>query len=77
MSQKKKNRSTIHNPRYRNIINKLVKQRKDAGIKQEEVAKAINLTQPDISKIERFERRLDVLEFIDWFSLTGGYKDYS
>lgn len=33
------------------------------------------ITQPDVSKIERFERRLDALELIDWLQAIGGNLD--
>jgi len=41
----------------------LTKERTRLSISQEEIAKKIGLNQSDISKIEQFEKRLDVLEF--------------
>jgi transcriptional regulator with XRE-family HTH domain len=57
--------TTIHDPRYVNSIKVLVKARKSACLSQSELAAKIGFTQPDISKIERFERRLDITEFFD------------
>ncbi len=57
--------STIHDNRYKNTIEILVRERKTAGITQADLAKMTGFFQPDISKIERFERRLDITEFID------------
>lgn len=37
----------------------------EAGISQAEVAAAVGLKQPDISKIETYERRVDIVEFLD------------
>ncbi|WP_425281498.1 helix-turn-helix domain-containing protein [Pseudoalteromonas xiamenensis] len=57
--------TTIHDPRYRRLLANIIKARKEAALSQKELASLVGLTQPDISKIERFERRLDVVEFID------------
>ena len=54
---------SIHNELYRNLINELAQERIRLNISQGELAAQINLTQPSISKIEKLERRLDVLEF--------------
>ncbi len=48
---------------YISIIEILTSERKRLGLSQKEVAKLINLSQSDISKIESLERRLDVVEF--------------
>jgi transcriptional regulator with XRE-family HTH domain len=42
----------------------------DSGLTQEELSVATGLSQPDISKIEKCQRRLDVLEAIDWIKAT-------
>ncbi len=42
--------------------------RKEAGVSQAEMAKHLDLCQPDISKIETFDRRLDALEFTLWLN---------
>jgi transcriptional regulator with XRE-family HTH domain len=47
-----------------NLISALVIARKEAGVSQAEVAAELGLNQPDISKIESGERRLDVIEFL-------------
>jgi transcriptional regulator with XRE-family HTH domain len=54
---------TIHNQEYSNLIDMLGQERKRLGLSQTEVARRLNMTQSDISKIESDERRLDVLEF--------------
>jgi transcriptional regulator with XRE-family HTH domain len=72
MGRKSSHHSTIHQPRYKSLIKKLIGVRLAAGLKQEDMAKALGLTQPDVSKIERFERKLDALEFIQWLETTGG-----
>ncbi len=64
--------SSIHNHRYKRLIAKLVELREGAGQSQSELASALGLMQPDISKIERLERRLDILEAIDWIRAVKG-----
>lgn len=54
---------TIFDPQYRSLIDELTIERKRLSISQQGLAEAIGVKQPDISKIEKFERRLDVLEF--------------
>lgn len=54
---------SIHSPQYHYLIDALSNERKRLNISQAELAEAIGLNQSDISKIELYERRLDVLEF--------------
>lgn len=56
-------RKTIHDIKYRNLIQELANERIRLNISQGELATGVGLNQSDISKIEKFERRLDVLEF--------------
>ena len=53
---------TIYNSDYVNLIHILSNERKRLGISQNEVAYQLSISQADISKIERLERRLDILE---------------
>ncbi|WP_445535894.1 helix-turn-helix domain-containing protein [Acinetobacter sp. G18] len=53
---------TIYNSDYVNLITILSNERKRLGISQKEVAFQLSISQTDISKIERLERRLDILE---------------
>lgn len=56
-------RKTIHDERYRGLISCLTNERIRLSISQGELAEQIGLNQSDISKIEKFEKRVDVLEF--------------
>jgi transcriptional regulator with XRE-family HTH domain len=47
---------------YRLLVEKLKRARKDAGLKQVEVAQQLGKPQSYISKIEKGERRVDVVE---------------
>ena len=54
---------TIYDDLYQSLISELTKERIRLSISQSELATNIGLNQSDISKIEKFEKRLDVLEF--------------
>lgn len=63
---KKTRTPTIYDERYIKLIEKLVADRKAAGLTQHDMAKALGFSQSDISKIENRERRLDIIELEDW-----------
>ena len=54
---------SIFDESYRAMVHELAQERLRLTISQGELANAIGLHQSDISKIEKLERRLDVLEF--------------
>lgn len=58
--------SSIHDPRYRKLIEKLILMRELSNITQAELAVSLNKPQSYIAKVENFDRRLDVLELYDW-----------
>lgn len=68
---KKAQPATIHDPRDKEIIKPLVNARKVAGPHQSDITDAMVHTQPDISKIERLERRLDALEQVDYIAAVA------
>lgn len=55
--------SSLQDPAYRALVSHLVALRKDAGITQSALADRLAKPQSWVSKSERFERRIDVLEF--------------
>lgn len=61
--------STLHDHDYRKLVEMLIATRKRIGLTQAELAVELGITQPDISKIERFERKIDALELIEWFRI--------
>ena len=63
--------STIHDARYVCIIKLLIQARKTAGISQLDLANKLGFSQPDISKIERLERRLDITECLDMLHIIS------
>ena len=58
-------RST-HHRHYRALLDLLVQLRGEAGVTQATLAERIANTQTFVSKVERGERRLDVVEFSEW-----------
>jgi transcriptional regulator with XRE-family HTH domain len=57
-------RKTLHSPDYARFLALLKQARKDVGIVQQELADRLGKPQSFIAKIERGERRIDVIEFI-------------
>lgn len=70
MESQKQSISSIHDPAYHRIVAELVALRENAKISQKAIAQKIGLTQPDVSKIERRERRIDILEALRWVRAT-------
>lgn len=58
--------SSIHDPRYRKVINKLIHLRESKNITQVELATSLKKHQSYIAKVENYERRLDFIELYDW-----------
>ena len=63
-------KSTLHHPLYQKIIQKLTFYRRDKGISQSELADELGLKQPEVSKIEKMERKIDLVEFFEWLRIT-------
>ncbi|MFB3111004.1 MAG: helix-turn-helix domain-containing protein [Gemmatimonadales bacterium] len=63
--------STVHSPRYRQFLKKLRAARLDAGLTQQEVARALRKPQSFVSKCESGERRVDVVELERFARLYG------
>lgn len=60
-----------HDPAYRFVVEALVEGRKQAGLKQTDVAQKLGKMQSYISKVELNERRLDVIEFAKFAQAVG------
>jgi len=55
-------------PAYDHLRSLLLKAREAAGLRQEDVAKRLKRPQSYVSKIELGERRLDVVEYVQFAS---------
>jgi transcriptional regulator with XRE-family HTH domain len=60
---------SLHSPRYRRFLKRLGQARREAGLTQVEVARALRRPQSFVSKCESGERRLDVIELSDFAKL--------
>lgn len=59
----------IHDPRYQDLIKKLIELRESKDVTQVELAQRLGKPQSYVSsKVEILERRLDVIELIDWLT---------
>jgi transcriptional regulator with XRE-family HTH domain len=67
---------SIYSTKYRTLVKRLQDARRDAGLTQTEVAKAIGRPQSFVSKCEIGERRLDVIELSRLASLYRKTLDY-
>lgn len=64
----KKFRLSIYDPEHLLLRDWLVKKRKEAQLTQRELAKNIEVVHSLVGKVEKGERRLDVIEFIAYCS---------
>lgn len=62
---------SIHHPRYEILRVYLKALRKGARLTQAELARRLEIDQSHLSKIERGERYMDVLLYIDWCRACG------
>ena len=62
---------SLHSTRYSEFRKRLTKARIDAGVSQAELADQLGKPQSFVSKFERGERRLDVIEFLDVATILG------
>jgi transcriptional regulator with XRE-family HTH domain len=56
---------------YRLFLDFLKKTREEIGLTQIQIAKKLKITQSQVSKIERGERRLDFIELRRWLRALG------
>lgn len=56
---------SVQDARYRAVINALREGRRTSQMTQGELAAVLGRSQQFVSKYESFERRLDVIEFVD------------
>ena len=59
-------RKSIHHQLHRDLRATLIKARKDLGWSQRDLADQLGITHSTIGKIETGDRRLDIVEMIDY-----------
>lgn len=60
---------SIHDGRYRLLIQQLIALREGKGVTQVHLADALNKPQSYVAKVENLDRRLDVVELVDWLKV--------
>lgn len=63
---------STHSPEYAAVMEKLVAMRKKAGMTQSQLAEALEREQSFVWRIEKGERRLDIVEFF-WVCNALGF----
>ena len=53
---------SIHSTKYKTVLQNLIKARHESGLMQVDVAEKLKKPQSFVSKVERGERRLDIVE---------------
>ncbi|TPK95294.1 MULTISPECIES: helix-turn-helix transcriptional regulator [unclassified Mesorhizobium] len=62
---------TLRSPRHVRLVQLIVDKRKEAGLSQADLAKAIGRYQSVVAAIESGGRRIDVVEFLDLAETIG------
>lgn len=60
--------NSTHDDRYQGLIQELIGVRKELSVRQVDLATKLEVEQSYISKVETGERRLDLIELIDWLN---------
>lgn len=63
--------ATLHDPRYRRLVKALVSARAEAGLTQRDLAARLKKPPSYVAKGESLQRRLDLIEMIDWLAALG------
>ena len=58
---------SLRTPGHQALMQVPVRTRKSKGVTQQELADRLQRPQSYVAKIETGERRLDVVEFVEWF----------
>ena len=62
---------TIYHPTYVLLVDKLIAERKSSGVTQAQLASKLGKHQSYVAKVEVCERKLDVIEFVEWCKALG------
>jgi len=67
---------TIYTKSHRRLVSRLIKARKQARFKQNDVAKKLGRTQSYISKIESGQRRIDIVQLKEFAEIYNKKLDF-
>lgn len=63
--------SSFRSARHQRLAELLVQYRREAGLKQSDVAEALGRHQPLLTNMENGQRRIDVVELLDLADIIG------
>ena len=69
-------KKTIYSAGHKALVSRLVKARKELGLKQVDVAKLLHRTQSYVSKIEDGQRRVDIIQLKEFAKIHSKNLDY-
>lgn len=61
-------RESIHSNKHKAVRNFLIERRKELGLSQQVLADRLNVIYSLIGKIETGDRRLDIVELVDYYN---------
>lgn len=64
---------TLRTPQHRALVAELRRGRLEAGLTQAGLAEKLGVAQSFVAKVEKAERRLDVVEFIRWMEAVRAF----
>ncbi|KIQ02993.1 XRE family transcriptional regulator [Agrobacterium tumefaciens] len=64
-------KKTIRSVGQSALVELIIEKRREAGLKQDEVAKALGESQPWVAHLESKERRIDVIEYVRIAEVIG------
>ncbi|NLR76971.1 helix-turn-helix domain-containing protein [Leeia aquatica] len=59
---------SIHDERYKQLVKQLISARVAAGVTQTVLSARLGKPQSYVAKVENLERRLDIVELVDWLA---------
>jgi len=62
---------SIHDDRYRQLIQRLIEAREERAVTQTRLAESLGKPQSYVAKVENLDRRIDVVELADWLKVLG------
>ncbi len=71
MSLGQKMPRTLRSPRQKALVGLMIEQRKKAGLTQAQLAKRLRRYQSFVATVESGQRRIDVIEFLDFAEAIG------
>lgn len=66
----------IYTEQYKKFLERLCQARKESGLTQTDVAKALGKHQSYVAKCESGERRVDIIELVEYSHLYGKTLSY-